>query len=666
MTAASHPPPPKPPLSAPAVRRAPVDWAGVARVLGLVVLTVLCYWPSLRGGFLWDDDLLISHDPLVQSFGGLRRIWFSTEPYDYFPLTYTSFWLEWPLWGTDPLGYRAVNLLLHLSSAFLFWRLLTRLRVPGAWLGAVLFAVHPVNVASVAWIAERKNALSLVFYLTSLLCWAESEDQPPGDRRRARWWYAGAIGAFVLAALSKSSVVMLPCVLLLLGWWRKGNIGRQNLRRAAPFFGVSLAAGLLTVWFQFHRSMDPGGSHPTGPALLRVLIAGRSILFYLGKTLLPVRLSMIYPRWEMSVSSAVDWLPLALVLALLFGAWWGHALWGRGPFAALGYFVLTVLPVSGLMPMTFAMYSFVSDHFVYVPMLGLLAGLAAGLATWRERPGAFAHRAALVVTAAVVCLFVAAARERADEFGSSRRLWEETLRVNPRCTVAHNNLGLVLEDDGHLPEAEAHFRRALELDPAQPEAAPNLAFLLQSEGRWRESADVYAPALGRMPDAKGFNNYGVVLPQLGETHRAWEQFRSAVRLEPAMLSARFNLYRLALAQHDDPAAADELRACLRIDPDNVPSLLGLAALEIRAGRVVDAQDAVVLSERACRLSHGADAAALATLSRAYIGVGRRAEAVTTGEQARAVAERNGSTKLAADIAHYLQTMAAAPAASSTR
>ena len=195
------------------------DWPGIAKVLGLIVLTCLCYWPSLGGGFLWDDNALIADDPLVQSFGGLRGIWFSTIPYDYFPLTYTSFWLEWPLWGADPLGYRVVNLLLHVLSAFLLWRLLGRLRVPGAWLGALLFAVHPVNVASVAWIAERKNTLSMVFYLASVLCWVESE----GGRHRARW-YAGALGFFVLAALSKSSVVMLPCILLLLVWWRRGRI----------------------------------------------------------------------------------------------------------------------------------------------------------------------------------------------------------------------------------------------------------------------------------------------------------------------------------------------------------------------------------------------------------------------------------------------------------
>ena len=642
MIAASLPPTHAPAESPP---RAAVDWPGIARILGLVVLTCLCYWPSLRGPFLWDDDLLIAHDPLIQSFGGLRRIWLSTAPYDYFPLTYTSFWLEWPLWGADPLGYRVVNLLLHLTNALLLWRLLARLRVPGAWLGALFFAVHPVNVASVAWIAERKNTLSMVFYLTSLLCWVESETRP--DRR----WYAGALAAFVLAALTKSSVVMLPCVLLLLVWWRKGNITGRDLRRTAPFFGVSLAAGLLTIWFQFHRSMNPGEAHAplTESLLLRTLIAGRSILFYLEKTFLPTRLSMIYPRWEMGAASVMSWLPLVIVLTLLFAAWRGRARWGRGPFTALGYFVLTVLPVSGLMPMTFSMYSFVSDHFVYLALPGLLAGAGA----WLARRGG---RGATVATILLACLLAVAGHRRAEDFGSSRRLWERTLAVNPRCAAAYNNLGLALDEEGRFPDAEATFRRALALDPALPNAAANLADALQRQGRWRESADVYAPALRNAPDAGGFNNYGVDLLQLGELDRAREQFQSAARIEPAMLSARFNLYKIACARHDDPAAADELRACLRIDPDDVPSLLGLAALRIKAGGPIPAAEAVALSERACRLSHAADAAALATLSRAYLGVGRRDDAIVAAQRAETVALRNGNAELAADLARYLDAI----------
>ena len=157
--------------------RARVDWVRIARTLLLIVLPCACYWPALNGSFLWDDDLLITKSPLVQAPGGLQHIWFSTVPFDYFPLTNTAFWLQWRLWADDPLGYHLVNLGLHVGSSFLLWRLLRALRVPGAWLGAVLFAVHPVTVASVAWIAECKNALSMVFYLGTLVCYVRSEER---------------------------------------------------------------------------------------------------------------------------------------------------------------------------------------------------------------------------------------------------------------------------------------------------------------------------------------------------------------------------------------------------------------------------------------------------------------------------------------------------------
>ncbi len=532
------------------------DWPGIAKVLCLIVLTCVCYWPSLGGGFLWDDAALIADDPLVQSFGGLRGIWFSTIPYDYFPLTYTSFWLEWSLWGTDPLGYRVVNLLLHGVSVLLLWRLLDRLRVPGAWLGALLFAIHPVNVASVAWIAERKNTLSMVFYLASVLCWVESE----GERNRARW-YAAAVSLFVMAALSKSSVVMLPCILLLFVWWRRGRIDRGDLLRTVPFFGVSLVTGLLTIWFQLHRSMAAADLQRTAaPAWQRVLIAGRSMGFYLGKAIAPVRLSMVYPRWE-----TVVWWPLAAVIVLLLAAWWGRTRWGRGPFTALGYFVLAVLPVAGLVPMTFAIYSFVSDHFVYVPMLGLLAGMAALLTVWGECGGSVNRWTAYGTTVLLVGWFVALSFGRAGEFASSRRLWESTLVQNPHCAIAHNNLGLAIQDAGDLPAAEQHFRAALAIDPGLPAAATNLAGVLQHQGRWCDSASAYASALNRTPDPKDFNNYGVVLLQLGEVTLARDQFLAAARLEPSMLSPHFNLYKIALAQNNAATAADELRTCRQID-----------------------------------------------------------------------------------------------------
>ena len=628
-----------------------VNWLFVARMVGLVVLTCACYWPSLRGSFLWDDDFWLTHNALVRAPGGWWKIWFSTEALDYLPLTQVSFRLEWPWWGEDPLPYRIDNLLLHGTNALLLWRLLLRLRVPGAWYGALLFAVHPVNVASVAWIAERKNTLSMAFYLLSLLGWVAADDQPSGRRRLG--YFGLSLLAFALALLSKSSVVMLPCVLGLLTWWRRGGVRWSDGWRMVPFFALALAAGLVTIWFQHHRAM---GTDPA-PVLMswtaRGFLVGRVLLFYLGKTLLPWHLGMIYPRWT---PGALPWaaLPLLVVAGGFGAAWLGRRRWGRGPVVALGYFALTVLPVSGLIAMAFAKLSFVSDHLVYVPMIGLLAGVSAGLTTFRERSGPGTRGACLAAMVLLAGGLVLAARQRADEFGSSRRLWTAALRVNPDGPAIHNNLALALEDERLLPAAEAEFRRALVLDPVNFDAENNLGWLLQREGRWPEAAASYERALTWQSDAKTRNNYGAVLLQLNALEQAREQFRAAVRLEPGLLGTHFNLYTLAAADHDDPVAAAELRACLRIAPDDVPSLLALAALELRDG-TAPTGETVALAKRGCRLlGDAADAVALATLSKAYLRAGRRSEAIAAGERAEVAARASGQAEAAGQLARYVQ------------
>ncbi|HZL99467.1 MAG TPA: O-GlcNAc transferase, partial [Planctomycetota bacterium] len=184
--------------------------------LALFLLTLAAYAPAARCGYVFDDDVFLTDNPLIHAADGLRGFWFSTAPSDYFPLTSTTLWLEWRLWGADPAGYHVVNVLLHAAGSVLLWRVLLRLRVPGAWIGAALFALHPVCVQSVAWITQRKNTLPLALSLLSLLAWLRSEDAPPGRRRPAA--YAASLLAFLLALLSKTSVVTLPLVLLAGAW----------------------------------------------------------------------------------------------------------------------------------------------------------------------------------------------------------------------------------------------------------------------------------------------------------------------------------------------------------------------------------------------------------------------------------------------------------------
>src|SRR6266704_1468671 len=207
-------------------------WRKPALVAAIIIAVVLVYLPALRGDFVWDDFLLITGNPLLQNFSDLVEIWSGGRTADYFPLTNTIFWIEHHLFGANATGYHAVNILLQIANALLVWRLLKRLNVPGAWLAGLIFGIHPVHVASVAWISELKNLLAMFFALLSVICFLKLDDQ---RLRNSATAYAASLVFFALALLSKTQVVFLPFVLLLCAWWldkkTAGIKTTQDLRR---------------------------------------------------------------------------------------------------------------------------------------------------------------------------------------------------------------------------------------------------------------------------------------------------------------------------------------------------------------------------------------------------------------------------------------------------
>ena len=428
---------------------------GILFTLALVVLTFVAYWPAIRdGGFIWDDDDYITANKTLRDVGGLKDIWMSPKATpQYYPLVHTGYWIEYRLWGLDPTGYHATNVLLHALVSVLLWRLLRRLAVPGAWLAAGLFALHPVHVESVAWITERKNVLSGVFYLASMLVYLKWEDANFSGQRRPRAYF-GSLLLFVCALLSKTVTVSLPAALLLVAWWKQGRGGNPERAEESPvrwwvgrilplvpFFVIGLGFSILTVWLEKHHVGARGADWDLS-WIERCLIAGRALWFYLGKLLWPAGLCFNYPRWEMH--AGIWWqygFPLGFA-ALLVLLWAGRKRLGRGPLAAMLLFAGTLFPALGFFDVYPMRYSFVADHYQYLASIGVLVLVSAVITSIGERLAAGAWKPARHALPAVVLTILALGSwKQCGIYRGLETLWLDTISQNPVSWMACNNLG---------------------------------------------------------------------------------------------------------------------------------------------------------------------------------------------------------------------------------
>ena len=344
----------------------------------LVVTTILAYQPAWHGGFIWDDDAYITNNELLTAPDGLRRIWFSLDsPSQYFPLVYTMFRFEHSWWGLNPTGYHVVNILLHIANALLLWGLLARLRVPGAWVAGAIFALHPVQVESVAWITERKNVLMGFFFLLTIRAWVEFVD----EQTKHRWFfYVLALVLYALALFSKTTACTLPAALLLILWLQGRRINQRRLLQLVPFVVLALGMGLLTVWWERYHQGTHGPLFAISP-LERLLIASRAIWFYLGKLFWPSNLTFIYPRWHITPSNLLNYAPFLGIAGLGAAIYLTRRYLGRGVEAAMLFFGATLGPVLGFIMLYTFRYTFVADHYQYLASIGPIALVCAGAAT---------------------------------------------------------------------------------------------------------------------------------------------------------------------------------------------------------------------------------------------------------------------------------------------
>ena len=529
--------------------------------LVLALLAVGCYVPAFLAGFVWDDRIF-NQALAVRDWDGLGRLWFRpSEIRDeghYWPLVYTSFWLEHKLWGFAPAGYHAVNVLLHAANVLLLWRLATRLAVPGAWLVAAVFAVHPLHVESVAWVIERKDVLSGLFYLCAFLAWLRFAEAPGRGGRH----YVSALALFVLGMLCKSIVVTLPAALLIARWWKEGRVTGADVLRVAPFFAVGAAIALADL--SFYNAREPLSLGYT--AAERLLIAARALWFYVGKLLWPVDLAVIYPHWEVGAGDPVGWAFVAAAVALAAVLWFFRHRIGRGPLAGGLFFAATLLPVLGFVDYGYMQFSFVADRHQYLAGAGLIAVAVGSAAHGAGRlPAGLWRRGAAAAAAAVLMVLAVLTWRHAEVYRDGLSLFTHVVAHNPEARFAHRNLGEALSVDGRWDEALAAFRVAAEQAPG---------------------------------DDRDHSNVGAALVMLDRLDEAEERLRHALSLDPKSTYALQNMASLAVRRERHGEALDLYRRLVEVDPRNPSAHHGVGTALYFLGRPAEALKAL---ERALAL-----------------------------------------------------------------
>lgn len=556
--------------------------------LALVTAVVAAYLPALQAGFVWNDDTYLTENRTLDGIEGLRLIW--TEPKaneQYYPMVFTSFWVEKHLWSLQPFGYHLVNVLLHAGSALLLWGLLVRLGLPGAWFAAALFALHPLGVESVAWITERKNTLSLFLSLLAIHAWysfleARAKAAEPKKKRRAvraaePWsrsptaFYALAFACLTLALFAKTTACVVPAVLLVLAWWSKGSEGlivSSDVRPLFPLFTIGAFLALQTAWLERTVVQAAGSEWEIGPAG-RVVLAGQTALFYAGKLFFPAKLAFIYERWNVDPRDLRQWLEAAGVLGLVAAAWLLRRRVGRGPLTSLLLFLGVLVPAMGFFNVYAMRYSWVADHFAYQALAVFAACTVCAAASWIAPLGIAPRRIAAALGLAVLAVLASRTHAQSRSYRNEETLWRDTLERSPSCFMCETNYGNWLMEKGREAEAVPHFEKSLSLKPDNVPALLNLARIEEQGGRLDAATDHLRAALRIAPqDTTVLINLATVSTKSGRIDEAIASYEEALRLGASESPIAHNGLGAALMQRGRVTEAiEQFREALRLDPD---------------------------------------------------------------------------------------------------
>lgn len=558
----------------------------------LIVAAAVAYLPAWNGKPIWDDNAHITQ-PDLRSAHGLVEIW--TRPgatQQYYPLIHTVFWIEQRCWDDSVLGYHLVNILLHAISAIVFLQILLRLKIPGAWLAAGLFALHPVQVESVAWISELKNTLSGLFFFWAILTYLDF------DETRKRGAYIASLILFVLGLMCKTVIAPLPAIILVVLWFKRGQLRvRHDVTPLWPFFAIGIGAGIFTAWVE-RTLVGAQGDVFQLSILQRGLIAARDFWFYLFKLFWPNKLTFIYPRWQISPTMWWQWLFLFALIFLVVFLWMLRRNF-RGPLAATLIFLGLLFPALGFINVYPFIYSFVADHFQYLACAAPLTLFAAGITIAMDSFGSAARVLRPIVYAALLLILAGLTWRQSAQYRDVETLWRTTIARNPDCWMAYSNLGSFLSERGDLNEASADFRKALELWPNQSKDHNNLGKALVQEGRINEATEQFQAALKispNNPDAE--SNIGAALLQQGDTNEAISYLRKAIEKSPRHAQAHLNLGNALFQNGEVDSAIAEYQKTLELPFDHAESHYSIANALRKKG---DAQAAIAHYHQAIEL-----------------------------------------------------------------
>ena len=543
-------------------------WRQWGLAVVILLVTLAAYFPAIGCGYIWDDDDYVVANRTLHSVTGLQRIWceVGATP-QYYPMVHTSYWVEYHLWGLEPTGYHLINILLHAFNAILLWKILKFLSVPGAFLAALLFALHPVHVESVAWITERKNTLSGAFYLLSAWCYLRCMLAPDGQKHAGKL-YALSLLLFIAAILSKSVTATLPAALLMVLTWKRRRFEWEDVTPLLPMLIAAIPMAMVTAWVEknivgtMYLNWDLS-------VVDRCLIAGRATWFYAGKLLVPLQLTFIYPRWAIDAGTWWQYLFPISALALVGLFVWQRPRLGGGPLVAILFFGGTLVPALGFVDVYPMRFSFVADHFQYLASIGLLTLAAAACTTWsKQLPGEAEVVSLRTIGAASLLLILGIlAWHNCAKYQNLDTLWSDTVSKNPGSQIANASLGTLRGDQGRFREAQELLLHAIELDAEYAEAYNNLAIIDGELGNMQQAYEHIQKSIQLQPGyAKAYFNLAIWFERQANLPQARANLEKAISLEPSFSQAHNRLGMVLFQMGNRKASIDHFQRAVELDP----------------------------------------------------------------------------------------------------